>query len=115
MPVGVDDEDAVGGRVERRVQERERGAELGLDRDPLGDVVGRHHVAADGGVVEQVDDRELERDVGRRGRARARRRSWSTTVPLAAAAQRLADAVLVLVDDEVAQRRAEHVLLVDAR
>ena len=67
--VGVDHEDAVGGRVERRMQQGQRRAELGLGGDALGDVVGGDDVAADGRIVEQVDDRELQRD-GRVARGR---------------------------------------------
>ena len=77
-PSLVDHEDAVVGGVERGAQQRERRPQLGLDRLAGGDVVAGHHEGAHRRVVEEVDDRQLDRDrraVRARAPSRPRRRS----------------------------------------
>ena len=60
--VAVDDEDPVGGRLERRGKHRVRGAEIRLDGDAVADVVSGHDEPDDGRVVEQVREGQRERD-----------------------------------------------------
>ena len=73
-PVAVDDEDAVGGRLERRGEHRVRFAQIGFGRDPVGDVVTGRDEPFDRRVVEQVGERERERDRSRRRVPEAARR-----------------------------------------
>ena len=68
-PDSVDDEDAVGGRLERRGEHRVRGAQARLRRDAVADVVAGRDQSFDRRVVEQVGDRERERHRAARRRA----------------------------------------------
>ena len=61
-PGAVDDEDPVGGRFERRRQHRVGFAELVDGGHPVGDVVTGRHQAHHGGIVEQVGERQRERN-----------------------------------------------------
>ena len=63
-PVVVDDEDPIGRRVEGGGEEGEGLAQLVLGRDLRRGVVSRDHEALHGGVLDQVDDAQLERDRG---------------------------------------------------
>ena len=66
MEVAVHNEDPVGGGLERRGQHGVRFVELGHRGDAIGDVVPGRDESLDGRVVEQVGERERERDRGTR-------------------------------------------------
>ena len=70
VPVGVDHEDAVGGRVERGVQQRRARRGARSRPRPARSRRGPTPRTRRRWVVEQVHDRELERDARRRARAR---------------------------------------------
>ena len=60
----VDDKDPVGRGVQRGGEEGQGLAQLVLGGNPRRSVVGGNHVALHGGIVDQVDDAELEGDDG---------------------------------------------------
>ena len=61
-PVVVEDQDPVGRRVERGGEKGEGVTQLVLRGDLRRRVVGRDHEALDGGVFDEVDDAQLERN-----------------------------------------------------
>ena len=58
----IDHQDAVAGCVERRVEQRERREQLSLDPLALPEVMARHDQPPDGRVIEEVHERQLERN-----------------------------------------------------